>query len=284
MRRAHYLSLLTSILLLSAACSSAEPEASSTPEPPPTAAPVAVVTVVPTALPPTATVPPATLTPIPQPPTAVPTVATVLFVTGTGADGLTIRNEPGGERVALAPEGSALTPTGEQERVDGRLWRHVKDTQGREGWVAAEFLSPSQPVAAQPGTSVAASTPLVTPVVALPSITAAVLLPTPTPRPPGAPAVAPTPIPTLVARADGTPTRPPAVAPQVKPSIFNTTERNAATQRSAADKDCSDFPSQAAAQAALRANPADPWRLDSDRNGIACESLPGPKDTARVRR
>jgi hypothetical protein len=46
------------------------------------------------------------------------------------------------------------------------------------------------------------------------------------------------------------------------------------------DLDCKDFPSQAAAQAELRKDPSDPNRLDRDRNGIACESLPGPYDRA----
>src|SRR5436305_1378154 len=40
---------------------------------------------------------------------------------------------------------------------------------------------------------------------------------------------------------------------------------------SAAALDCKDFPSQAAAQANLRADPADPNRLDADKNGIACQ-------------
>jgi Excalibur calcium-binding domain len=47
---------------------------------------------------------------------------------------------------------------------------------------------------------------------------------------------------------------------------------------------CPDFPSQAAAQAVLRADPSDPNKLDTDRDGIACESNPGPYDTARVPR
>ncbi len=37
------------------------------------------------------------------------------------------------------------------------------------------------------------------------------------------------------------------------------------------DRDCPDFPSQAAAQAALEANPSDAERLDRDDDGIACE-------------
>jgi Excalibur calcium-binding domain len=47
---------------------------------------------------------------------------------------------------------------------------------------------------------------------------------------------------------------------------------------------CSDFASQADAQAVLRADPADPNRLDADRDGIACESNPAPKDLLPVPR
>ncbi|WP_410647176.1 excalibur calcium-binding domain-containing protein [Amycolatopsis sp. cmx-4-54] len=38
------------------------------------------------------------------------------------------------------------------------------------------------------------------------------------------------------------------------------------------DKDCADFPSQAAAQAELKKNPRDPHKLDVDHDGYACES------------
>jgi excalibur calcium-binding domain-containing protein len=50
----------------------------------------------------------------------------------------------------------------------------------------------------------------------------------------------------------------------------------------AGDQDCSDFPSQAAAQAHLRADPQDPDGLDSDSDGIACESLGAPFDRTPV--
>jgi hypothetical protein len=47
------------------------------------------------------------------------------------------------------------------------------------------------------------------------------------------------------------------------------------------DRDCNDWPSQKAAQAHLRANPSDPYKLDPDRNGVACEFLAAPyKDDA----
>jgi micrococcal nuclease len=47
---------------------------------------------------------------------------------------------------------------------------------------------------------------------------------------------------------------------------------------------CGDFQTQAEAQAVLRANPSDPNRLDADRDGIACETRPAPRDTVRVPR
>jgi hypothetical protein len=50
------------------------------------------------------------------------------------------------------------------------------------------------------------------------------------------------------------------------------------------DLDCKDFPSQAAAQAELRAHPSDPYKLDLNRDGIACERNPSPYDTVPVQR
>ncbi|MAG35324.1 MAG: hypothetical protein CL878_03620 [Dehalococcoidia bacterium] len=47
---------------------------------------------------------------------------------------------------------------------------------------------------------------------------------------------------------------------------------------------CGDFGSQAQAQAVLRADPSDPNRLDNDRDGLACEGLPAPKDLTPVPR
>lgn len=44
----------------------------------------------------------------------------------------------------------------------------------------------------------------------------------------------------------------------------------------AKDLNCDDFPNQAAAQRNLDNNPSDPNGLDSDNDGIACESLPCP--------
>jgi hypothetical protein len=47
---------------------------------------------------------------------------------------------------------------------------------------------------------------------------------------------------------------------------------------------CSDVASQAEAHAVLRADPSDPNKLDTDRDGIACESNRAPRDTVRVPR
>jgi hypothetical protein len=47
---------------------------------------------------------------------------------------------------------------------------------------------------------------------------------------------------------------------------------------------CPDFASQAQAQAVLRADPSDPNALDTDRDGLACETRPQPRDPVRVPR
>jgi hypothetical protein len=47
---------------------------------------------------------------------------------------------------------------------------------------------------------------------------------------------------------------------------------------------CPAFVSQADAQAVLRADPSDPNRLDADRDGIACETNPAPRDRVPVPR
>ncbi len=48
------------------------------------------------------------------------------------------------------------------------------------------------------------------------------------------------------------------------------------------DQNCSDFSTQAAAQAHLRADPSDPDHLDTDHDGIACESNSCPCDLTPV--
>ncbi len=45
----------------------------------------------------------------------------------------------------------------------------------------------------------------------------------------------------------------------------------ASAQPAAADRDCRDFASRAAAQSALNSRSGDPLRLDADDDGLACE-------------
>ena len=47
---------------------------------------------------------------------------------------------------------------------------------------------------------------------------------------------------------------------------------------------CNAFTSQAQAQAVLRADPSDPNRLDTDYDGVACESNRGAQDRDPVER
>jgi hypothetical protein len=49
----------------------------------------------------------------------------------------------------------------------------------------------------------------------------------------------------------------------------------AGTASAATDLDCSDFATQAEAQAEFNRVPGDPHRLDADSDGIACETLAG---------
>lgn len=50
----------------------------------------------------------------------------------------------------------------------------------------------------------------------------------------------------------------------------------------AADRDCADYPTRAAAQAALAADPSDPYRLDADNDGLACEDNAGSAGGSRA--
>jgi hypothetical protein len=60
-------------------------------------------------------------------------------------------------------------------------------------------------------------------------------------------------------------TQPPSTVPE-------TTESSEATRSPARDYDCDDFESQEEAQLYLA--PGDPYGLDEDGNGVACEILP----------
>jgi hypothetical protein len=95
-------------------------------------------------------------------------------------------------------------------------------------------------------------------------------LPTPLPEP------SPTQLPTA------TPT--PTLTVSAIPSRTESPARTATVGVSQDRYNCRDFSSQAAAQAILRQDATDPNRLDPDRDGIACESNPAPKDLVPVTR
>jgi hypothetical protein len=109
----------------------------------------------------------------------------------------------------------------------------------------------------------AVPTPLVTPGLAqVEAPPAAAALPPAASVPTLAPALRPVPLPTVAL---------PAFDPQ---AFIGQGDRY----------NCGDFASQARAQAVLRADPRDPNRLDTDRDGIACEGNPAPKDLVLVPR
>lgn len=68
---------------------------------------------------------------------------------------------------------------------------------------------------------------------------------------------------------------PPPASPEFYPSVY-------LGQGDAFN--CPGFVSQADAQAVLRADPTDPNKLDTDLDGIACETRPNPKDLVPVPR
>ena len=82
-----------------------------------------------------------TLTPMPSP-SATP-APRPLVITGSG-QGLFLRARPGqGEIIRSYPDGTAVTPLGDETEVDGRRWLRVRAPDGREGWMAAEYLRPA---------------------------------------------------------------------------------------------------------------------------------------------
>ena len=161
--------------------------------------------------------PPSTPTPIlvaaptesPQP--ALPTLAVAtlsppaiatpqpLVVAGTGAEGVSLRRTPGtsGERLKVWPDGTLMSPLGEDQRVDNRDWKRVRDPDGTEGWVAAEFLVDPAVATAMPAPTVA---PTVPPATRAPTVAPTLARPTPTfppLRPTFTPASASTPAPNV---------------------------------------------------------------------------------------
>jgi hypothetical protein len=103
-------------------------------------------------------VPTATRTPVPTP-TEVPTLAPPqqgtgiqvgvnVQISGTGGDGLRLRQDPSlnGEIVYLGLEGEIFTVKGGPEQNDGYIWWELEAplNPSRQGWAVANFLEAAQ--------------------------------------------------------------------------------------------------------------------------------------------
>jgi hypothetical protein len=96
-----------------------------------------------------------TLPPIasPTPGVRLPTSTTVTSPVGgakfqvvnTGAEGLFLRPDHNTNLppIKTLPDGSVVTITGPDFSGPDRVWKHVRDAEGAEGWVAADFLQPA---------------------------------------------------------------------------------------------------------------------------------------------
>ena len=104
----------------------------------PTAAPARVVTL---ETPPTVIVEPTPeATPTPPPiPTPLP-----LSAVDTGGRGARLRQEPSLEAaiVGVLPDRTHVAELGPEADEGGRVWRHVRSPDGREGWIDAGLLLP----------------------------------------------------------------------------------------------------------------------------------------------
>ncbi len=61
-------------------------------------------------------------------------------VTNTGGGGLWLRDAPFGNGLVLLPEGAVVSVRGGLVEVEGLMWQSVSDADGRDGWVAADYL------------------------------------------------------------------------------------------------------------------------------------------------
>ena len=87
-----------------------------------------------------------TLSPAPTKaaPESSPTTETLgqtYYVGNTDGDGVYIRRTPNIEdRITAWPDGTAMIEISPSVELDNRLWRHVRDPDGNEGYVPAEYL------------------------------------------------------------------------------------------------------------------------------------------------
>ena len=71
-----------------------------------------------------------------------PAVGARFAVTGTGTEGLFLRDNPGGSILKTMPEGTAVEKLGEQI-IDGVLWFNIREPGGLTGWSSSAFLAPA---------------------------------------------------------------------------------------------------------------------------------------------
>ena len=163
-----------------AGCSGSPPATPAAVSIPPIAQQVAI------APPSTATAQP-TSSPVPLPVSPIPSTPTIapqprLVIIGSGAAGLSLRKTPGtGERLKVLKDGAELTVLGAAQQAAGHSWVPVKDHDGTEGWVAAQFTTPARANAAAISALITATSPPITPTAA---IIATPTIP-PTPKPGG---------------------------------------------------------------------------------------------------
>jgi Bacterial SH3 domain len=67
-------------------------------------------------------------------------------VLNTGSEGLFLRPEPNSDNAPIKtlPDGAIVTIIGDDSVGVDHVWKHVRDPEGTEGWVAADFVAPVQ--------------------------------------------------------------------------------------------------------------------------------------------
>jgi hypothetical protein len=91
-----------------------------------------------------------TTTPLASQPTAAPASdssgGATFRVFNTGPEGLFLRPDHNTDQppVKTLPDGSLVTIAGPDFSGPDRVWKHVRDAEGAEGWVASDFLQSTQ--------------------------------------------------------------------------------------------------------------------------------------------
>lgn len=75
-------------------------------------------------------------------PTAQPKVKTYT-VGNTNGLGVYLRRSAGGpDKIKAWPDGTVMTVIGGDQIVNGTTWKNVRDPDGNEGWMVADYLVP----------------------------------------------------------------------------------------------------------------------------------------------